>query len=238
MLLKATDDEIDLLETILRLNVDLGDVLFSWHGIFDELILVNAGRKIQIIENLLHDLAEDFFGAWKNRIAFNGLLLFRSESTVFVDAPVCSLGALRPCAGRSVIDNIIVNELDDDWGDHVVDKLMGIRWNLRWVDFVKNVGEDDIKVQLNVLDRSWGLRTRLRMEEVVATAGRSTGWHARHGRAAARVSLSGGLGKTEAGLALCVEGNGLGDSEDSASCESLLEHFFVVFDLLFDFKLL
>ena len=78
----------------------------------------------------------------------------------------------------------------------------------------------------------------LRMEEVVATAGRSTGWHARHGRAAARVSLSGGLGKTEAGLALCVEGNGLGDSEDSASCESLLEHFFVVFDLLFDFKLL
>ena len=47
-----------------------------------------------------------------------------------------------------------------------------------------------------------------------------------------------GLGKTETGLALCIEGNGLGDSEDSASCESLLEHFFDVFDLLYDFKVL
>ena len=47
-----------------------------------------------------------------------------------------------------------------------------------------------------------------------------------------------GLGKTETGLALCIEGNGLGDSEDSATCESLLEHFFDVFDLLYDFKVL
>ena len=61
---------------------------------------------------------------------------------------------------------------------------MGIGRNLRWVKLVKDVGEDDIKVQLNVLDWSWGLRGGLGMQDL-ATAGGSTGWHARHGLAAA-----------------------------------------------------
>ena len=96
----------------------------------------------------------------------------------------CSATNTRPCAGGHGRDNIIVQELNNDWGNQVLDKLMGIGRNLRWVELVKDVGEDDIKVQLNVLDWSWGLRGRLGFHDL-ATAGGSTGWHARHGLAAA-----------------------------------------------------
>ena len=197
--LKASDNGADLLETIFGCEVDFADNFIRWEGVLNKLILVDLFWEVKSFKYFVKNLLNNFSGVWHDSLR----LWLISESTISIDAPVFGTGAIGPCADGDSGDDIVVHELNNDGGDDVLDQLVlssGGRRELGWVNLMQDVGENNIKVQLNVADWLGGLRDRLSPLLFVKAARASTGWHAGHNRAAAVALLMGSFNVRESGL--------------------------------------
>ena len=131
--------------------------------------------------------------------------------------------------GRS---DVVVDELNHDWGENVLHKCglfvsAGLDFDV-WVDLVKNMGQDHVKIELDVLDSRGQCRVWRWSHVCVAATHRVARWHAWHVRAAAVVARL-----RERQRLVTVElwlrnSNCLGHGQHGATEKGCLEHSWLV----------